>query len=215
MNNITQYIPKYESKIEYIIEKIKHINNIQILELGVSKGVSTKKFLQLCESNNGFLTSVDIDNCSDVVKSDKWKFIHSSDDNFELIDKIIPKEIDFLFIDSFHEPNHVEKVFYHYYKFLKKGGVCIIDDTSWLPYIKNEYRDNSSNEYTNRKTFEKILEISNQNKEKFLLEFLFDGSGLAIITKKENFLNKPKKIVSREFSLKSLIRKIFKITPKK
>ena len=215
MTSTTQYIPSYESKVDYIIEKIKNIKNIQILELGVNKGISTKKFLNLCELNDGFLTSIDIDDCSQVVKSDKWNFIHSSDDNFELIDKIIPKEIDFLFIDSFHEPNHVEKVFYHYYNFLKEDGICVIDDTSWLPYTKNEYRDNSSNEYTNRKTFQKILEISNQNKESFLLEFLFEGSGLAIITKKKNFLNKAKKIVSREFSFKSLIRKIFKITPKK
>ena len=36
------------------------------------------------------------------------------DDNFEIIDKIIPKTFDFIFIDSLHEPNHVEKVFYHY-----------------------------------------------------------------------------------------------------
>ncbi|MDA9062881.1 class I SAM-dependent methyltransferase [Candidatus Pelagibacter sp.] len=215
MTSTTQYIPSYESKVDYIIERIKNTKNIQILELGVNKGISTKKFLNLCELNNGFLTSIDIDDCSQVVKSDKWNFIHSSDDNFELIDKIIPKEFDFLFIDSFHEPNHVEKVFYHYYNFLKEDGICVIDDTSWLPYTKNEYRDNSSNEYTNRKTFQKILEISNQNKESFLLEFLFEGSGLAIITKKKNFLNKAKKITSREFSFKSLIRKIFKITPKK
>ena len=65
------------------------------------------------------------------------------------------------------------------------------------------------------KTFQKILEISNQNKDKFMLEFLFETSGLAIITKKKNFLNKVKKIPSREFSFKSLIRKILKITPKK
>ena len=215
MTSTTQYIPSYESKVDYIIEKIKNIKNIQILELGVNKGISTKKFLNLCELNNGFLTSIDIDDCSQVIKSDKWNFIHSRDDNFELIDKIIRKEIDFLFIDSFHEPNHVEKVFYHYYNFLKEDGICVIDDISWLPYTKNEYRDNSSNEYTNRKTFQKILEISNQNKESFLLEFLFEGSGLAIITKKKNFLNKAKKITSREFSFKSLIRRIFRITPKK
>ena len=215
MTSTTQYIPSYESKVEYIVEKIKHIKNIQILELGVNKGISTKKFLKLCELNNGLLTSIDIDDCSEVVKNDKWNFIHSSDDNFEFIDKAIPKEIDFLFIDSFHEPGHVEKVFYHYYDFLKIDGICIIDDISWLPYIRNEYKDNSSNEYTNRKTFQKILEISNQNKEKFLLEFFFEGSGLAIIKKKKNFLNKSKNIPSREFSFKSLIRKILKIVPKK
>ena len=215
MTNIIQYIPSYENKIEYIVEKIKHIKNIQILELGVHKGVSTKKFLKLCELNNGFLTSVDIDDCSRIANSAKWNFIYSSDDNFELIDRALPQEIDFLYIDSFHEPSHVEKVFYHYYDFLKKDGICIIDDISWLPYIKNEYRDNSFNENINRKTFQKILEIYNQNKENFLLEFFFEGSGLAIITKKNNFLKKGKKIPSREFSLKNIIRNILKIIPKK
>jgi predicted O-methyltransferase YrrM len=128
-----------ESKLDYIIDKIKNIQKIQILELGVQSGASTKKFIELCNTNNGFLTSIDIDDCSNVSKSERWKFIHSSDDNFEMIDKIIPKTFDFIFIDSLHEPNHVEKVFYHYYSFLKKGGICIIDDISWLPYSKLKF----------------------------------------------------------------------------
>ena len=146
-----------KNKLDYMIEKIKHFQDIQILELGVKEGTSTKKFIELCDANNGFLTSIDINDCSSVVKSDRWKFIHSSDDNFEIIDKIIPKTFDFIFIDSLHESTHVEKVFCHYYSFLKKGGICIIDDISWLPYVKNEYRDNEFSEYINRSTFTKIL----------------------------------------------------------
>ena len=63
-----QYVPKYEDKIKYIVEKIKHINNINILELGVREGISTKKFLEVCEKNKGNLTSIDIDDCSNVSK---------------------------------------------------------------------------------------------------------------------------------------------------
>ena len=100
-----------ETKLDYIIQRIKGIKKIQILELGVQSGVSTKKFIDICDINDGFLTSIDIKDCSNVIKSDRWKFIHSSDDNFEIIDKIIPKAIDFIFIDSLHEPNHVKKVF--------------------------------------------------------------------------------------------------------
>ena len=204
-----------EKKLDYIIEKIKNIQKIQILELGVQNGFSTKKFIELCNINDGYLTSIDIDDCSKVIKSDRWKFIHSSDDNFEKIDKIIPKALDFIYIDSLHEAKHVEKVFYHYYSFLKKGGICIIDDISWLPYCKNQYRDNEFSEYINKSTFIKILEIQNQNKENFYLEFFFKDSGYAIITKnKENPLNKSIKIQSREFGLKSLLRKIYKRRPK-
>ena len=204
-----------KNKLDYIIEKIKNIQKIQILELGVQNGASTKKFIELCDINDGFLTSIDIDDCSNVVKSDRWKFIHSSDDNFEKIDKIIPKSLDVIFIDSLHEPNHVEKVFYHYYNFLKKGGICIIDDISWLPYSKNQYRDNEFSEYINRSTFNKIIEIYNQNQKNFYLEFLFKDSGYAIITKTEkNPLNNSIKIQSREYGLKNLLRKIYKRRPK-
>ena len=204
-----------ENKLDYIIERIKNIQKIKILELGVQSGSSTKKFIELCNINDGYLTSIDIDDCSKVIKSDRWKFIHSSDDNFEKIDKIIPKALDFIYIDSLHEPNHVKKVFYHYYSFLKKGGICIIDDISWLPYSKNQYRDNEFSEYINRSTFNRILEIFNQNQKNFLLEFFFRESGYAIITKKEeNSLNKPTKIQSREYGLKNLFRKIYKRRPK-
>ena len=204
-----------ETKLDYIIQRIKGIKKIQILELGVQSGVSTKKFIDICDINDGFLTSIDIKDCSNVIKSDRWKFIHSSDDNFEIIDKIIPKAIDFIFIDSLHEPNHVEKVFYHYYDFLKKGGICIIDDISWLPYSKDQYRDNEFSEYINRSTFNKILNIFNQNQENFSLEFFFKESGYAIITKnKENLLNKPIEIKSREYGIKNLLRKIYKRNPK-
>ena len=34
-----------ESKLDYIIEKIKNIQKIQILELGVQSGASTKNLL--------------------------------------------------------------------------------------------------------------------------------------------------------------------------
>jgi len=204
-----------KNKLDYMVEKIKHFQDIQILELGVKTGTSTKKFIELCNVNNGFLTSIDINDCSNVIKSDKWKFIHSSDDNFDELDKIIPKNFDFLFIDSLHEPNHVKKVFYHYYNFLKEGGICIIDDISWLPYSLNQTSDNEFSENINRSTFNKILEIYSQNKDNFYLEFFFKDSGYAIITKiKKDPLNKLKKIFSREFSVKNLLRNFFKIKQK-
>ena len=102
------------------------------------------------------------------------------------IDIIISKNFDFIFIDSLHEPNHVKKIFYHYYDLLKVDGLCIIDDISWIPYTKNEYRDNEFSENINRSTFKIILEIYNMNKENFILEFFFKDSGYAIITKKKN-----------------------------
>ena len=121
-----EYVPKYENKVQYIVNLIKNIKNINILELGVREGISTKCFLEVCKKNNGNLTSIDIDDCSGVSNDTNWKFIHSSDDNFEFIDNQITKNLDFIYIDSYHEPLHVEKVFYHYYEFLKINGICVI-----------------------------------------------------------------------------------------
>ena len=93
--------------------------------------------------------------------------------------------------------------------------MCVIDDISWLPYSKNEYRDLEFTENINRLTFDKILEIYNQNKENFDLEFFFRESGYAIITKNEkNSLKEPIKIQSRKYGVKNLLRKIYRIRPK-
>jgi predicted O-methyltransferase YrrM len=201
------------SKLNYIIKKVQNIRNIKILELGVASGQSTKLFLKLCKKNKGKLVSVDILDCSSISNDKRWTFIKSSDDNFYLINKYI-KKLDLIFIDSLHEPNHVKKIFYNYYKKLKINGICIIDDISWLPYTKNSFRDNSFTERINRLTFQKILEIYNSNKENFSLEFLFEGSGLALITKKSvKKLNIDKKIYNRTYSIKNILKKIYSPNP--
>ena len=155
----------FEQKLNLIKENIKNIDKPTILELGVREGRSTKMFLEICDRNDGNLISVDILDCSKVSNNPRWNFIHSSDDNFDYINKFIEKKVDVLFIDSLHEPNHIRKVFYNYFNFVKLNGLIFIDDVIWLPYIKDEYRDNEFAETINRLTFNKILEISTQIKK--------------------------------------------------
>ena len=117
-----------------------HINQIQksiILELGVQKGRSTKKFLELCNKNNGQLFSVDLDDCSNVSDDKRWKFFQTRDDNFEFIKSQIPNKIDVLFIDTLHEASHVKKLFFKYYPLLNSNGYIFIDDISHLPCHKD------------------------------------------------------------------------------
>ena len=198
--------------IKQITEKIKFP---KILELGVQNGNSTKMFLDLCDKNDGYLISVDIDDCSNVAKNKRWTFIHSSDDNFDLINNKIIKKLDLIFIDSYHEPNHIKKIFYNYYKYLKIDGICIIDDISWLPYSKFNICDNDFIERINRLTFEKILNIYNSNTENFILDFHFVGSGLAIIKKIKDELYPEKKIKHRFYTFKNMLKKIYSPRPKK
>lgn len=206
-----------KEKLDIIRNEITKIKNIEILELGVQKGNSTKMFLEVCDVNDGSLTSIDIDDCSEISNNKRWNFIHSSDDNFELIDKKLHgKKFDILFIDSLHEPNHVRKVFFHYFYFLKKEGIIFIDDVIWLPYVENAIKDNSFVEKINRLTFEKIIEIYNENIQNLTLDICFYGSGLAKLVKIGDKLSKEKKIKNRLFSIKNLIKKyIFDPKPKK
>ena len=206
---------KENEKLEIIKNKISKIPKPNILELGVQKGNSTKMFLDLCEKNDGFLTSIDIEDCSNVSNSQKWKFIQSSDDNFDYINQFIKKDLDIIFIDSLHEPNHVKKVFYNYFQFLKINGLIIIDDVSWLPFVESGVNNNDFVERINRLTFEKMLEIFNSNQENLSLEINFSGSGLAIFSKLKNILKEEIKIKNRLFSIKNLIKKLYAPKPKK
>jgi len=207
---MSEYINKLQREI---LPKINNIQNINILELGVQRGTSTNIFLEICEKNEGFLTSVDVDDCSKVSDSDRWKFIRSRDDDFLLIRNNINKELDVIFIDTLHEADHVEKIIYGYYDLLKVGGYLFIDDISHLPYLTDKPRNNFYCEINNKETFEKIIEIYSSNTDKFDLKFDFLSSGLATLKKKnQNNLDKSKKISDRKLSLRNLYRKFKQIT---
>ena len=195
----------------FLYNKIKDISNIKILEFGVRKGVSTKLFVDLAEKNNGQVTSVDIDNYSSLINSERWKFIQTRDDNYEKIQKELSNDLDVILLDSFHEAEHVSKIIYTYYKHLKKGGYFFIDDVSWVPYLKNSYRDNFWCEVNNKETFTKIVNIYSENYLNFDLEFTFISSGFAAIKKKTlNDLNQVDIKKDRSLSVKNLLRLIKK-----
>ena len=201
-------------KLKIIREHIKNIDKPFILELGVREGVSTKMFLDVCDQNNGNLISVDILDCSGVSNNPRWKFIHSSDDNIELINKLLNQKKENLFIDSLHEPNHVRKLYYNYFNFVKINGLIFIDDVVWLPYVEEARKDNEFVENINRLTFNKILEIYNANNENMTLDINFAGSGLGIIKKIKDNLNNEKKIKNRSFTVKNILKRIYSPKPK-
>ena len=118
--------------------------------------------------------------------------------------------LDVIYIDSFHEANHIKKIFYNYYKLLNKNGIIFIDDISWLPYAKKSYRESGGMYQANYKTFEKLLEIKFNNFDKLNMEFCFDNSGTAKIIKKSETEIKEPKIVEKATSLKTWILNIYK-----
>ena len=162
----------------------------------------------ICEKNNGNLISIDTEECRSKINSTKWKFIKTRDDNFEKIKKIIDNEkFDIIFLDTEHTPKHIEKIFYYYYKYLKIDGYFLIDDICWLPYLKGNYRNNEWIEVNNKKSFELLMMILNQNLKNIELDLCMDYSGMAKIKKKREELNYPIKLNERDKNLKKRIKK--------
>ena len=201
---------EYDKKLkDFFMEELKSVKAPKIVEFGVRKGISTKMFIDICEKNNGFLHSVDCDDFTNVSDSRYWKFHLTRDDNFGYLDQEIPNDIDLFYLDSFHNANHIEKIIYHYYPKLKLNGQFIIDDVSWIPYLKDAKRNSFNCERNNNETFERIMEINYGNSRNLELYFSFIGSGLAKIIKRSNDdLFAPKKIKTRKLSIKNFFRKI-------
>ena len=196
----------------FLFPIIKGINNPIILELGVQKGRSTKKFLDICKKNNGKLFSIDIDDCSNIINDKSWNFYQTRDDNFEYIKSKIPEKIDILFIDTLHEANHVKRLINEYYPIIKKNGFIFIDDISHLPYLKNKDRDNFYCEINNKETFDLLISIYSENTENFDLSFTFVSSGLAIIKKKtDSELFDYTKLNERGLTTKNILRRLWRI----
>lgn len=209
MNNLDLSNDYYRKLLEFVVPEIKDIQKPNILEFGVRKAISTSIFLEICNKNDGKLFSNDIDDYSNLFTDNSWKFIHCRDDNYEEIERHIPDKLDLIYLDSYHEPNHVEKIFRYYYPKIKIGGLYIIDDVCWLPYVSGNYRDNFGCEMANLETFNRLNQIYYKNFENFDLEFSFVGSGLAKIKKKNNNkLLETVKIPNRYYSFKNFIKKL-------
>jgi len=201
----------YKKFYNFIYNDIKNIKNPKILEFGVSNaGLSTSILLDLCEKNEGLLYSVDINDYSNKFDSKRWKFIHSRDDNYSYIKSFLPEKLDFIYLDTIHKANHVEKIILEYFSYLNLNCLFVIDDTSWLPYLKNREKNHFFMEVNNYETFLKLISIYNSNLDKMNLEFTFLGTGAAKLKKisQENII-KSTKINERYYSFKNLCRKIY------
>lgn len=203
--------------LNFILQPILNIDSPQILEFGVSeRGMSTSIFLDLCKKNKGKLISVDTNKNSRKFQDINWQFINTRDDNFDFIEKYIDKKLDVIYLDTIHKADHVEKIIYNYYDKLKVGGFFFIDDTSWLPYTKNNRKDHFYMEVNNHETFDRIIEIFNSNSGLFDLEFSFVGTGIAKIHKlSSEKLDTYKKTRFRKSSFKNFFRKNLKFLGKK
>ena len=200
-------------KNKIIEKKLQKIKNPTILELGVNRGRSTKRFFDYIKINGGKLFSIDIADCSKSLNEENWNFFECNDLH---IDKILNKYpdlkngIDILFIDSYHEPNHVRKLLSLWYFYINKNGYILLDDTeSYLYRIKKNWILSVVNDSINRE----IKDFYHSNYDELIYYKYYSGSGLAILNKMSEKGCHPnmKKIWSYNFFISRLYLIIKKI----
>lgn len=164
----------------------KELTNPTILELGTCKGVSTTIFLQACEESNGHLVSVDIDDCSDITNSNRWKFVQSDSTDIDYILSQAPhlkNGIDILYIDSLHTKNHVEKELTGWYPLMNEGAHIFFDDVDSNPYRKGNRKDNYRVEMALDEIREYIEAFFYANEDDLYLDIMYGTTGLAHLYK--------------------------------
>lgn len=208
----------YQKKFLY--DSLINIKNPVILEFGVNTGASTSIFVHVAEQNNGHVYSIDIKDCSDVVISDNWSFFRINDleikkilENFE----ILYKGIDVIYVDSYHDSDHVEKLTYAWFPYLKKNGFLFFDDTDNYIYRKKKLIPHTINVGEINSAIEKIYF---SNEDSIVYSRIFGSSGLSRyikITNMNDKLNIAKELWDVNFFIRYFyiyIRKLFKFFKK-
>ena len=164
----------------YINKKLDEIKNPTIVELGVAEtALSTKNFLNYVSDKGGELYSIDIQDFSKITNSDNfkninsknWNFLQSNDLNLEKILKnfpIIKNGIDVLYVDSLHDPTHIEKTLMKWFKYINQFGYIFFDDTE-------------SRVYKEQKAL--FISIGNDGMDDIIKKFYYRNSNLVKYTK--------------------------------
>ena len=183
--------------IDLMIDFVSKKQKPTILEFGVERGSSTKKFIDFAEKNSGKVFSVDIEDCSKVSNSRSWKFIQSNDLNIDYIlnqfSEIKIGGADLIYIDSCHEAEHVQKLINYYFTYLKHDGAIFVDDIDSLPL---RLKKKTLNSIVYDLTLEAVKEFYESNMENCSLKVFYNNkqNGLAMIHKTKKFGTEPNSI---------------------
>ena len=164
----------------YINKKLDEIKNPIIVELGVAEtALSTKNFLNYVNDKGGKLYSIDIQDFSKITNTDNfkninsknWNFLQSNDLDLEKIFKsfpIIKNGIDILYVDSLHDPTHIERTLMKWFKYINQYGYIFFDDTE-------------SRVYKEQKAL--FISIGNDGMDEVIKKFYYRNSNLVKYTK--------------------------------
>ena len=205
-----------EEPFDLMIDFVSKKQNPIILEFGVERGSSTKRFIDFAEKNSGKVFSVDITDCSKVSDSKIWRFLQTDDLKFNYVldqfNEIKQNGTDLIYIDSYHEAGHVQKLISYYFTYLKKDGAIFVDDIDSFPL---RLQKNTWSSIIYDLTLDSVKEFYYNNTDNCSLKIFHKGNGLAMLYKKNNFgvsPNKVKKIWNYNFFLRTLYPKLKKIS---
>jgi hypothetical protein len=163
-----------------------------VLEFGVERGSSTKVFTWLAEQINGKVYSIDINDCSQVTSSKKWNFFQSDDLKVENILEKFPEikdqGVDMIYIDSYHENHHVQKLLNIWFKYVKKEGAIFIDD---VDSYKFRNKKDIWNSIVYDLTDDAIKDFYYSNIKNIFYTRYYGENGLAKLVKYSNLLDEP------------------------
>ncbi len=181
-----------------------------VVEFGVDRGTSTKAFLLASDKVGCKVFSFDIKDCSNILSHPNWFFSQVNDINkkkiFELFPEIIEKGIDLLYIDSYHEPNHIKLLLESYFENINVGGFIFVDDTSAYPYRKIKSLSNSIVSDLSR---EAVEEFYYSNFDSINFQYNGNENGLCILKKVKDSKVSKKKVWLYNFLIYNII-KLFK-----
>ncbi|MDB4232607.1 class I SAM-dependent methyltransferase [Candidatus Pelagibacter sp.] len=184
-----------DNHLRIMAEFIEEKKNPVILEFGVERGSSTRVFTWLAEQIDGNVYSIDINDCSQAASSKNWHFFQSDDlkvDNIlEKFPEIKEHGVDMIYIDSYHENHHVQKLLNLWFKYVKKDGAIFIDDVD--SYIFRNKKD-IWNSIVYDLTDEAIKDFYYSNTQNIFYTRYYGENGLAKLLKYSNLFDEPNKI---------------------
>ena len=188
------FLPKKGTHIRVMCDYLLTKDNPVILEFGVERGGSTRAFAKLIDKITGKLYSVDINDCSNVCNSVNWRFLQSDDLDIDYVlknfEEIKNSGVDLIYIDSYHENFHVQKLLEIYFKYVKKNGAIFVDDIDSFPFRQKKDIWNSI-VYDLTDYSVKEFYYNNINKASYRIYYDEGENGLGKIIKKTEFNDEP------------------------
>ncbi len=133
-------VPQHPEELGWLLDQVKKLNPKIILEIGVQNGGTSICWLDILP-DDGLLIGVDIiqkrPHMEGLDENYKFKFILKDSNSTNCYNKVINilvnKYIDFLFIDGSHDYYQIKKDYELYKHLVRSGGIIAFHDIYMQP----------------------------------------------------------------------------------